>query len=242
MLEEIGTQGQEKLFDASVLVIGAGGMGSPLLYCLAGAGVGTIGIADSDIVSVSNLNRQYLHFERDIGTLKVHSAAKKLKEFNSHINIISHETAINTENAYEIISQYDVVALAVDNTQTRMIVNKACVELGKPFTDGAVNGFVGTSIFVNPGLTPCLACLYGTNIPPEDNLGAVASIVGTISTIQGTTIMQYILGLDMPLAGKLFYYDGLRASTEKLKLKFNKTCPICSQKVKSKKKETKVTV
>ena len=230
MLEQIGTDGQEKLAEASVLVIGAGGLGTPLLYCLAAAGVGTIGIADNDIVSTSNLNRQYIHFEDDIGTLKVMSAAKKLREFNSSINIIPHATAINKDNAYEIISQYDVVALAVDNAQARMIVNEACVELSKPFADGGINGFVGTSVFIQPNVTPCLACLYGTALPPEERFGAVSSIVGTISSLEATSVIQYILGMDVPLSGKLLYYNGLKAEIEKLDIHFNEECPVCGGK------------
>lgn len=230
MLEQIGTDGQEKLSEASVLVIGAGGLGTPLLYSLASAGIGTIGIADNDIVSTSNLNRQYIHFEEDIGTLKVMSAMKKLKEFNSATNIIPHATAINKDNAYEIISQYDVVALAVDNAQARMIVNEACVELGRPFADGGINGFVGTSVFIQPNVTPCLACLYGTALPPEERFGAVSSIVGTIASLEATSIIQYILGIDVPLSGSLLYYDGLKAGFEKIDLKFNPECPVCGGK------------
>lgn len=231
MIEQIGTQGQEKLSEASVLVIGAGGLGTPLLYCLASAGVGTIGIADNDIVSSSNLNREYIHTEEDIGTLKVMSATKKLKKLNSTINIIPHATAINKDNAFEIISQYDVVALAVDNAQARMIVNEACVELNKPFADGGINGFVGTTVFIKPEETPCLACLYGTEFPPEDRFGALSSVVGTIASLEATSVIQYILGLDVPLSGKLLYYNGETAEIEKINIKHNDSCPVCKTKV-----------
>lgn len=230
ILDQIGADGQEKLGEASVLVIGAGGLGTPLLYNLAAAGIGTIGIADNDIVSASNLNRQYIHFEEDIGTLKVMSAAKKLRQFNSSINIIPHATAINKDNAFEIISQYDVVALAVDNAQARMIVNEACVELSKPFADGGINGFVGTSIFIQPNVTPCLACLYGTDLPPEERFGALSSVAGTIASLEATSVIQYILGLEVPLSGKLLYYDGLTATTEKLDIHPKNDCPICGRK------------
>lgn len=231
MLEQIGTDGQKNLNEASVLVVGAGGLGTPLLYCLASAGVGTIGVADNDIVSVSNLNRQYIHCEEDIGTLKVISAAKKLRKLNGSINIIPHATAINKENAYEIISQYDVVALAVDNVQTRMIVNEACVELNKPFTDGGINGFIGTSVFIQPNKTPCLACLYGTELPPEERYGALSSVIATIASIEATSILQYLIGLDVPLSGKLICYNGMTAEFEKLDIKPNDSCPICKSKI-----------
>ena len=227
MLPEFGDEGQEKLSDASVLVIGAGGLGTTLLYHLAAVGVGTIGIADHDIVSASNLNRQFIHFEDDIGALKVLSAAKKLREFNSSLNIIPHATAINKENAYEIISQYDIVALAVDNVQARMIVNDACVKLNKPFVDGGINGFLGTSAFIEPHKTPCLACLYGTDLPPEERFSSVSSVVGTISSIEATSVIQYLLGVDVPLSGKLLYYDAHTAEFEKIPLTFKEDCPIC---------------
>ena len=230
MIPEFGEDGQEKLANASVLVIGAGGLGTSLIYNLAAAGVGTIGIADNDIVSLSNLNRQFIHFEEDIGGLKVVSAAKKIRQFNSSLQIVPYATAISKDNAYEIINEYDIVALAVDNAHARMIVNEACVELGIPFVDGGINGFIGTSVFINPHETPCLACLYGTELPPEENYSAVGSICSTIASIEATSVIQYILGLEVPLAGKLLYYDAHAASFEQLPLKFNKKCPICGGK------------
>ncbi|MDD6807388.1 MAG: HesA/MoeB/ThiF family protein [Oscillospiraceae bacterium] len=229
MIPEFGDDGQERLTDSSVLIIGAGGLGTTLMYHLAAAGIGTIGIADHDIVSASNLNRQYIHFEEDIGSLKVISASRKLRQFNSALNIIPHATAINKDNAYEIISQYDIVALAVDNAQARMIVNEACVELGKPFVDGGVNGFIGTSVFVNPHETPCLACLYGTDLPPEERFSSVSSVVGTIASIEATSVIQYLLGIDIPLSGKLLYYDAKEALFEKIPIEHKTDCPICSK-------------
>lgn len=231
IIDQIGNLGQEKLSESSVLVIGAGGLGTPLLYCLASAGIGTIGIADNGIVSSSNLNREYIHKEEDIGCLKVLSATSKLKKLNSEINIIPHATAINKDNAYEIISQYDAVAVAVGNAQAKMIVNEACVELNKPFADGGVNGFVGTAAFIEPNKTPCLACLYGTEFPPEDHFGAISSVVGTIASLEATSIIQYLLGLEVPLSGKLFYYNGEIAEFEKIAIKHNDNCPVCRAKV-----------
>ncbi len=230
MIPEFGDDGQEKLTDSSVLIIGAGGLGTTLMYHLAAAGIGTIGIADHDIVSASNLNRQYIHFEDDIGSLKVISASRKLRQFNSSLNIIPHATAINKDNAYEIISQYDIVALAVDNAQARMIVNEACVELGKPFVDGGINGFIGTSVFVNPHETPCLACLYGTELPPEERFSSLSSVVGTIASIEATSVIQYLLGIDIPLSGKLLYYDAKEALFERIPIEHKADCPICGNK------------
>lgn len=159
MVQEFSGEGQQLLEDASVLVIGASSIGSTLMYNLASAGVGTIGVADHNIVGTSNLNA-FVHFEEDLGTLKVISATRKLKAYNSLINVIPHATAINKDNVYEIVSQYDIVVLAVNNPQTQMLVNEACVELDKPFVLGKTNGFIGTAGFILPHETPCLACFY----------------------------------------------------------------------------------
>ena len=226
-IDGLGDAGQERLSDASVLIIGAGGIGTTLMYDLVASGVGTVGIADHEIVKISNLNRQYIHFEKDVGTLKVLSAARKLKKQNSDVNVIPHATAINKDNAYEIISQYDIVALAVDNAQARMIVNEACVELNKPLVDGAVNGFVGTSVFVKPHETPCLACLYGTELPPEEHFNAVAPVTSAIGSICAATVIQYLLEGDSPLAGEMLYYNASEALFEKNHLEFNESCPVC---------------
>lgn len=230
ILPEFGDDGQQKLEDASVLVVGAGGLGSTILYNLAAAGVGTIGIADPDIVTANNLNRQFIHFEEDIGSLKVNSACRKLREFNSLINIIPHATALNKDNAYEIIAQYDVVAMAVNNNQAKMIINEACVELDIPFSDGNANGFVGTASFCVPHKDPCLACLYGTTQPADEAFGTVGSVVSTIAGMETTNIIQYLLGLPVPLEGKLLCYDASAASIETVTVEFQDNCPVCGAK------------
>ncbi|MBQ9066962.1 MAG: HesA/MoeB/ThiF family protein [Clostridia bacterium] len=227
-LPEFGDDGQNLLSDSSVLIIGAGGLGTTLLYDLTAAGIGTIGIADHEIVRIPNLNNQYIHFEDDIGTLKVISASRKLRQFNSMVNIIPHATAINKDNAYEIISQYDIVVLAVEDTQTKMIVNEACVELKKPFVEGGVSGFTGTAIFIEPGKTPCLSCLYGTAQPPEENNGAIGAVISTIASIEATCVLQYLLGMDVPLAGTLLCYDAKTATLEKTPIDRKENCPLCS--------------
>ena len=227
LIPEIGDDGQDILNDASVLVIGAGGLGTTLLYNLASAGVGTIGIADHEIVRVPNLNNPYIHFEDDIGSLKVISATRKLRAYNSMINIIPHATAINKDNAIEVISQYDVVAMAVEDTQAAMIVNEACVELDKPFVISGMNGFSGSLFFVKPHETPCLGCLYGTKTPPEENNGALGSVIATISAMQATLILEYILGMDIPEAGKLIYYNAKDMTMETVPVDIKADCPVC---------------
>lgn len=227
-IPEFGDDGQQKLEDSSVLIIGVSGIGSSLMYALTAAGVGTIGLADHNIVSMTDLNNQYVLFEDDIGSLKVNSAAKKLRQFNSMVNVIPHATAINKDNAYEIISQYDIVALAVNNTQARMIVNQACVELGKPLVDANANRFCGTVTFVDPETTPCLACLYGQELPPEESFASLSAVESTLASIEATSIIQYLLGLEVTIKGQLLYYDGLTMEIEKTPLSKNDDCPVCS--------------
>ncbi|MDO5014724.1 MAG: HesA/MoeB/ThiF family protein [Clostridia bacterium] len=229
-LKEISQNGQSKIEDSSVLVVGVGGVNSTLLYNLAAAGVGTIGIIDPNIISVHNLNREILHHYDDIGNLKVDSAAKKLKAFNPDIVVLPISTAINKENAVEIIGQYDLVAIGVDSIQAKMIVNEACVELNTPFVDVSSSGFMGTITFIDPKTTPCLACLYGTKEPPEETYGYIGSVVSTLGSIAATSLLQYILGLEVPIAGKLLYYNALEMKFEKTDIKKNEKCPICSDK------------
>lgn len=227
VLPAFGEDGQTVLEDSSVLVIGCGGVGTTILYDLAAMGIGTIGLADHEIVKVSNLNRQFIHFEEDVGSLKVLSASKKLKQFNSEINIIPHATAINKDNAYEIISQYDMVALCVDNAQARMIVNEACVALNKPFVYGAANGTIGSCCFIEPGKTPCLACLYGTETPVEEHFPNLAPVVSTIGSLAATCIAQKLLGKEVPITGELIYFNAETFEMEKVALEEKPDCPIC---------------
>lgn len=229
MVPEFQGDGQQKLEDASVLVIGASSMGSTLMYNLASAGVGTIGLADHNIVGPSNLNA-FIHFEEDLGTLKVNSAARKLKAYNSMINVIPHATAINKDNAYEIISQYDIVVLCLNNPQTQMLVNEACVDLGKPFVTGKTNGFIGTAGFILPHETPCLACFYGKELPPEDNYGSVSGVSSIIASLMSTSVLQYLLGAPVAMQGKLFIYNCENATIEKIDLRHRHDCAVCGAK------------
>lgn len=229
MVQEFSGEGQQLLEDASVLVIGASSIGSTLMYNLASAGVGTIGVADHNIVGTSNLNA-FVHFEEDLGTLKVISATRKLKAYNSLINVIPHATAINKDNVYEIVSQYDIVVLAVNNPQTQMLVNEACVELDKPFVLGKTNGFIGTAGFILPHETPCLACFYGEEMPPEDNYGSVSGVSSTIASLMSTSVLQYLLGTPVAMKGKLFIYNCENATIDKIDLTHRHDCAVCGAK------------
>ena len=223
MVQEFSGEGQQLLEDASVLVIGASSIGSTLMYNLASAGVGTIGVADHNIVGTSNLNA-FVHFEEDLGTLKVISATRKLKAYNSLINVIPHATAINKDNVYEIVSQYDIVVLA------QMLVNEACVELDKPFVLGKTNGFIGTAGFILPHETPCLACFYGEEMPPEDNYGSVSGVSSIIASLMSTSVLQYLLGAPVAMKGKLFIYNCENATIDKIDLTHRHDCSVCGAK------------
>ena len=201
-----GVDGQEKLEDASVLIIGAGGVGSTVMYALAAAGVGTIGIADPEIVKVDDLNRQFIHFEEDLGTLKVTSASRKLRQFNSLINVIPHAVAINKDNAYEIIAQYDIVALAVNSFQAKIVVNQACYESGTPLVVGSVGDFWGIDPHLLSGYTNAA-------------IGAVMS----------DAIIQYLLSGSSSMAGQFLYLDTRIAKMEVTPIVGIDTCPICGK-------------
>lgn len=228
-IPEFGVDGQEKLEDASVLIIGAGGVGSTVIYALAAAGVGTIGIADPEIVKVDDLNRQFIHFEEDLGTLKVTSASRKLRQFNSLINVIPHAVAINKDNAYEIIAQYDIVALAVNSFQAKIVVNQACYESGTPLVVGSVGEFCGTCAFIDPANTPCLQCLYGTEFPPEDKFASVSSTNAAIGAVMSDAIIQYLLSGSSSMAGQFLYLDTRIAKMEVTPIVGIDTCPICGK-------------
>ena len=228
-IPEFGVDGQEKLEDASVLIIGAGGVGSTVMYALAAAGVGTIGIADPEIVKVDDLNRQFIHFEEDLGTLKVTSASRKLRQLNSLINVIPHAVAINKDNAYEIIAQYDIVALAVNSFQAKMIVNQACYETETPFVVGSVGPFCGTCAFVDPKTTPCLQCLYGTEFPPEDKFDSISSSNAAIGAVMADSIIQYLVNASSDMTGKFLYLDTRKAVMDVTPIVGKKNCPVCGK-------------
>jgi molybdopterin/thiamine biosynthesis adenylyltransferase len=226
-MDEIGTQGQIKLATSSALVIGAGGLGSTLLYCLAGAGVGTIAFMDGDVVSLSNLNRQFLHFERDIDKPKVDSAAEKLRAFNSTLRYIPIHDIITEENAEQYIKDYDVIILAVDSALPRFIVNDVCCRLGKPLVNGGVDGMDGMVHAILPGQTPCLRCIYGGPHKTSRHPASFAPIVSTISAQESLLAIQILLGNTPESLGKLIYFNGNDLSWNTMELMRAPGCPAC---------------
>ncbi len=232
LLPEVGLGGQLKLKNSRVLVIGAGGLGSPLLLYLAAAGVGTIGIVDFDTVDFSNLQRQIIHTQKDVGRKKIDSAEEKIKSINQSINVVKHGTQITSQNALEIIGNYDVVIDGTDNFPTRYLVNDACVLLGKPNVYGSIYRFEGQVSVFDAKRGPCYRCLY-ENPPPPGLVpscaegGVVGVLPGTVGTLQAMEAIKLILGQGEPLIGRLLLFDAMRMRFKELKLRKNPDCPVC---------------
>jgi len=232
ILPEVGIEGQQKLKAARVLCVGTGGLGSPLLFYLAAAGVGTLGLVDFDVVDASNLQRQIIHSTKDIGRKKLDSAAEKLTALNPALNVIKHETMLTSLNALEILKDYDIVADGTDNFPTRYLVNDACVLLGKPNVYGSIFRFEGqASVFATKD-GPCYRCLYSE--PPPPGLvpscaegGVLGILPGLVGVIQATEVIKLILGKGESLAGRLLLVDALNMRFRELKLRKNPECPVC---------------
>ena len=234
ILPEVGLEGQRKLKAARVLCVGAGGLGSPLAFYLAAAGVGTLGLVDFDVVDSSNLQRQIIHFTRDIGRKKLDSAAEKLNALNPALNVVKHETLLSSANALEILKDYDIVADGTDNFPTRYLVNDACVLLRKPNVYGSIFRFEGQASVFAAEKGPCYRCLYPE--PPPPGLvpscaegGVLGILPGLLGIIQATEAIKLILGQGEPLIGRLLLVDALGMRFRDLKLRKNPECPVCGQ-------------
>lgn len=228
-LPGIGESGQRLLLNAHALVIGAGGLGSPVLTYLAAAGVGHIGVVDGDTVALSNLNRQFLHDTVSVGQLKVDSAKRRLNALNPDVEITAYADTVNTRNIQELIASYDLVVDCVDNIATRNVVNAACLAQGKPLVEAGVAGFMGFVMTVVPGAGPCYRCLNPNLIQPQGKapaiLGATAGIAGAL---QASEAIKLILGLPDTLVGHVLYFDASTMAFEKIMLSKNPDCPLCS--------------
>src|SRR5450432_1452522 len=232
IIPEVGIEGQKKLKAAKVLLVGAGGLGAPLGLYLAAAGVGRIGLVDFDTVDFTNLQRQVIHSTKDVGRNKIDSAAEKMLAINPNVRIVKHEVALTSENALDIIKDYDYVVDGTDNFPTRYLVNDACVLLNKPNIYGSIFRFEGQStVFAYEG-GPCYRCLYPE--PPPPGLvpscaegGVLGILPGTIGLIQATETVKLILGIGEPLVGRLLLYDALGMRFRELKLRKNPECPVC---------------
>jgi adenylyltransferase/sulfurtransferase len=234
IIPEVGLEGQRKLKSASVLIIGAGGLGSPLAFYLTAAGVGRIGIVDFDVVDLSNLQRQILHTTKDVGRSKLESAREKLESLNPNVKIETYEMRLTSENALDLIKEYDIVVDGTDNFPTRYLVNDACVFLKKPNVYGSIFRFEGQVSVFYADKGPCYRCLYKE--PPPPGLvpscaegGVLGVLPGIIGTIQALETIKLILGIGEPLIGKLLLFDALRMKFRELKLRKDPECPVCGE-------------
>jgi adenylyltransferase/sulfurtransferase len=234
IMPEVGIQGQKKLKAASVLLIGTGGLGSPLSLYLAAAGIGRIGLVDYDVVDETNLQRQVIHFTSDVGKSKLESAAAKLSDINPYLVIEKHNVPLTSDNALDILKDYDVIIDGTDNFPTRYLVNDACVLLGKPNVYGSIFRFEGqlTVFYAKEG--PCYRCLFPE--PPPPGLvpscaegGVLGVLPGTIGTLQATEAIKLIIGIGKPLIGRMILYDGLDMTFDTIKLRKNPKCPVCGE-------------
>ena len=234
ILPEVGMEGQRKLKAAKVLCVGTGGLGSPMAFYLAAAGIGTLGLVDFDVVDASNLQRQIIHSTKDIGRKKLDSAAEKLLALNPALNVVKHETMLSSANAIDILKDYDIVADGTDNFPTRYLVNDACVLLGKPNVYGSIFRFEGQASVFATKEGPCYRCLYPE--PPPPGLvpscaegGVLGILPGLVGVIQATEVIKLILGNGQPLIGRLLLVDALNMRFRELKLRKNRECPVCGE-------------
>ena len=231
IMPQVGPQGQRKLRNAKVLVIGAGGLGGPVALYLALAGVGKIGLVEFDVVDLSNLQRQVLHQTADVNRPKIVSAKETLEAYNPHVQVVMHHMPITSDNAMEIIADYDIVVNGADNFATRYLVNDACYLSGKTLVDGAILLFDGQATVYEPG-KGCYRCLYPDPPPPGlvpscAEAGVLGAITGIVGSIQATEVFKKILGTGTPLVNRLLLIDALTMEFRTMKTRRDPNCPLC---------------
>jgi molybdopterin-synthase adenylyltransferase len=235
VLNEVGEEGQQKLLQSRVLVVGAGGLGSPLLLYLAAAGVGTLGIIDNDEVDLSNLQRQIVHATESIGIAKVESARRTLTHINPEVKIEAHGVRLDDKNAAALVGNYDLVADGSDNFATRYLLNDLCYRLRKPLVGAALSPFEGQlstfKAYLGPP-HPCYRCLFREAPPPDsvprcETAGILGAIAGVMGTLQATEVLKELLGIGESLSGTLLIYDALRTGFHRIKLPRDPDCPTC---------------
>ncbi|MCL7486748.1 MAG: molybdopterin-synthase adenylyltransferase MoeB [Desulfobulbaceae bacterium] len=234
ILKEVGVEGQISLNQGKVLVVGAGGLGSPVALYLAAAGVGTIGIVDDDVVVLSNLQRQILHATADVGRPKVDSATDTLRALNPEVQVTAHKCRLAADNVMSIVSEYDFVVDGTDNFPAKFLVNDACVLAGIPFSHGGVLRFAGQTMTVLPGESACYRCVF-RQPPPEDAVstcseaGILGAIAGILGTIQATEVLKYLTGAGRLLTDTLLTFDALAMEFRKIALSRQDECPVCGR-------------
>ena len=234
ILPEVGGAGQQKMLEAKILLLGAGGLGSPAAYYLAAAGIGNLGIVDFDQVDLSNLQRQIIHSTERIGMLKTESAKKTIQALNPDVNVTLYNQKIDSSNILSIIKDYDYVVDGSDNFPTRYLVNDACVMENKTLIHGSIYRFEGQVTVFKPNSGPCYRCLYPEPPPPGMSpncqeggvLGVLAGIIGNLQVVE---VLKLILGIGEPLVGKLLIYDALKTEFRNLNLRKDASCPLCGE-------------
>jgi len=235
ILPEVGGSGQQKMLEARVLLLGAGGLGSPAAYYLAAAGIGNLGIVDFDQVDLSNLQRQIIHSTERIGMLKTESAKKTIEALNPDVNVTLHNEKMDSNNIMSLIKDYDYVVDGSDNFPTRYLVNDACVMKNKTLIHGSIYRFEGQVTVFKPDDGPCYRCLYPEPPPPGmapncQEGGVLGVLAGVIGNLQVVEVLKLILGIGKPLVGKLLIYDALNTEFRNLRLRRDANCPICGEK------------
>ncbi len=241
LLNDVGGEGQARLMQSKVLVVGAGGLGSPVILYLAAAGVGTIGVVDDDVVDLSNLQRQIVHTTDAIGTAKVDSARKTIAAINPEVNLVTHRERMTPENAQDLMASYDLVTDGSDNFATRFLVNDACYFSGKPLVSAAILRFDGQLYTFRPNDTdaegnplPCYRCLFPEAPPPGQiptcaEAGVLGALCGTMGSLQATEVIKELIGIGDSLAGSILIYEGLATEFRKIKVKADPGCRLCGE-------------
>jgi adenylyltransferase/sulfurtransferase len=235
ILPEVGGSGQQKMLEARVLLLGAGGLGSPAAYYLAAAGIGNLGVVDFDRVDLSNLQRQIIHSTERIGMLKTESAKKTIQALNPDVNVTLYNEKMDSSNIMNLIEGYDYIVDGSDNFPTRYLVNDACVMKNKTLIHGSIYRFEGQVTVFKPGDGPCYRCLYPEPPPPGmvpncQEGGVLGVLAGVIGNLQVVEVLKLVLGIGKPLVGKLLIYDALNTEFRNLRLRKDTNCPICSEK------------
>lgn len=231
ILQDVGVEGQEKISNGKVFIIGAGGLGAPAALYLAAAGVGTIGIIDGDVVDMTNLQRQVIHHTPDVGRPKVESAKEKMLEINPDITVNVHQSLAMADNILDLIKDYDFVIDGTDNFAAKFLINDACVKAGKPYSHGGILRFEGQTMTVMPGHA-CYRCVFG-GPPPKDAVptcsqaGVLGSIAGMLGTIQATEALKYLTGVGELLTDRLLTFDAKSMNFRTINVKHNKSCKLC---------------
>ncbi len=234
LLEDVGVEGQEKILAAKILLIGVGGLGSPVSLYLAAAGIGTIGLVDNDVVDLSNLQRQIVHFTKDIGRSKVASAEEKLHALNPEVKIRTYKQHLDAGNIVDIISGYDFVVDGTDDFPTKFLINDACVSAGIPFSHGGILRFAGQTMTVLPGKSACYRCVFKNPPSPDiasacSKAGILGAVAGMLGTIQTAEVVKYVTGVGQLLTDTLQTFDALTMGFRKVTLKRRPDCAACGE-------------